>query len=165
MATANEYAMIGNVGSNLERIPVVNRTAGIQTYDELYDDTETNIDLMKRLYRNSDRRFALGAWVIKPIIEIILHFMGIPTATSKDVNLENVINDFYNTRRADVVQLFRELGMYGKTYCVIGWDNVLEIPTMSVRNKNAIIDIRYEDINHPKEITYVRIREIVKVLS
>lgn len=165
MATANEYAMIGSVGSNLERVPVVNRTSGIQTYDELYDDTETNIDLIKRLYRNSDRRFALGAWVIKPIIEIILHFMGIPTATSKDSKLEEVINDFYSTRRADVVQLFRELGMYGKTYAVIGWDGVLKIPTLSVRNKNAIVDIRYEDINHPKQITYVRIREIVKIVS
>lgn len=163
MAQPEEYALIGTSNaSSIERVLSNDRGSAGGSFFEIYDDTETDITFMRRLYRNADKRYVLGAWMIKAITEVLLRFMGVPEASSKDNKLQKDLANFYNTNHSHVVQLLRELGLYGRTYAVIGWDNDLKIPTLSVKNKSSIVDIRYEDIHNPRKVTYVRVREITR---
>ena len=163
MAQPEEYAFIGaNSNSSLERVLNNDRGSAGGSFFEIYDDTETNIDFMRRLYRNADKRYVLGAWMVKAITEVLLRFMGVPKANSKDNKLQKDLEDFYNANHSHIVQLLRELGLYGRSYAIIGWDNSLEMPSLSVKNKSSIVDIRYEDIHNPRRVTYVRVREITR---
>ena len=163
MAQAEEYAMVGtgNVTA-MDRTQNIDKGSAGGSFYEIYDDTETDIEFMRRLYRNSDKRYVLGAWMIKAIIEVLLRFMGVPDVESKDAKLQKDISDFYNTNHSHIVQLLRELGLYGRSYAVVGWDSYLQVPIITVKNKSSIVDIRYEDIHNPRRITYVRIREITR---
>ena len=137
MAQPEEYAFIGaNSNSSLERVLNNDRGSAGGSFFEIYDDTETNIDFMRRLYRNADKRYVLGAWMVKAITEVLLRFMGVPKANSKDNKLQKDLEDFYNANHSHIVQLLRELGLYGRSYAIIGWDNSLEMPSLSVKNKS-----------------------------
>jgi hypothetical protein len=79
MAFADDYALIGsyyggNTGAlyNVERRYSNTVKEGLDI-NILDDETETDVEFMTQLYRNSHPQYFLGSWIIKPVIEILLH--------------------------------------------------------------------------------------------
>jgi len=167
MAFADDYALIGsyyggNTGAlyNVERRYSNTVKEGLDI-NILDDETETDVEFMTQLYRNSHPQYFLGSWIIKPVVEILLHYMGYPRITSKDSKLAERLNEFYETRRSNIQQLFRELGIFGEEYVLLGYDSELDMPTIRPKNKTFVVEARYENFNNPDDLTYVSIKEVV----
>lgn len=169
MAFADDYALIGSFYGygastqsmfNLERryTSTVKEGLDINLVD---DETETDVEFMTHMYRNSHPQYFLGSWIVKPVIEILLHYMGYPRVTSKDSKLAKRLNEFYEASKSSIQQLFRELGLFGEEYAVLGYDSELKMPTIKPRNKTFIVETRYEDINNPDELTYIAVKDII----
>lgn len=131
-------------------------------YDVLDVDTETDVDFMMSLYRNSNPDYFLGSWIIKPMIDILVHYMGYPRVTSEDKNLEKDLNQNYSDRRSAFNQLMKELSLFGEEYVLISYDSDFENCNLKPRNKNFILETKYDDYNNPDDITYIKIKEVVE---
>lgn len=169
LAFADDYALIGQFyGSgisvqslfNLERKyqSTVKEGLDINLVD---DETETDVEFMTHMYRNSHPNYFLGSWIVKPVIEILLHYMGYPRVTSKDQKLANMLNEFYEANKSNVQQLFRELGLFGEEYAILGYNSEMNMPTLKARNKTFIVETRYEDPSNPDELTYIKVKDVV----
>lgn len=169
---ANDYTLIGSLYSgnpstsnwSIERRFTSNgdqNRIGID-YDVLDVETETDVDFMMSLYRNSNPDYFLGSWIIKPMIDILVHYMGYPRVTSEDKNLEKDLNQNYSDRRSAFNQLMKELSLFGEEYILVSYDSDFENCNLKPRNKNFILETKYDDYNNPDDITYVKIKEVVE---
>lgn len=171
MAFAEDYALIGSTyggstGSlyNIERRHSSTNREGLDV--NFYDDeTETDVEFMTMLYRNAHPHYYLGSWIIKPVIEILLHYMGFPRVTSNDQKLADALNECYLTNKSSLQQLFRELGLFGEEYAMLSYDSDFDLPSIKGKNKSFVIETRYEDYNNPDDLTYIRYKEIVSRLK
>lgn len=171
MAFADDYALIGNMYGgmtsslwNVERRYSSTVKEGLDI-NILDNDTETDVDFMTQLYRNSHPQYFLGSWIIRPVIEVLLHYMGYPRVTAKDKTLADKLNEFYEASKGNIQQLFRELSLFGEEYAIVGYDSDLGLPTLKAKNKMFVVETRFEDFNNPDELTYVSIKEIVYQLK
>lgn len=71
------------------------------------DKTVVNYDLARSLYRNDNPKYNLGAGFIKPIINLCVEYMGLPSVsgTSSDVLLNECLSDYWSPQ---LIQLFRD---------------------------------------------------------
>lgn len=169
---ANDYTLIGSLYAgnpstsnwSIERRFTSNgdqNRIGID-YDVLDVETETDVDFMMSLYRNSNPDYFLGSWIIRPMIDILVHYMGYPRITSDDKNLEKDLNQNYSDRRSAFNQLMKELSLFGEEYVLVSYDSDFENCNLKPRNKNFILETKYDDYNNPDDITYVKIKEVVE---
>lgn len=76
--------------------------------------TVVDYDLARSLYRNDSQQFNLGAGFVKPIIDLSVEYIGIPTvsATPDDAFLNECITDYWAPQLA---QIFRDSMRDSKT--------------------------------------------------
>lgn len=68
-----------------------------------YEGTEVNYDVTRQLYRN-DGANALGAGFCKPIVDLQVGFIGIPTASTEDALQDDFLNECIEVFWADEIQ-------------------------------------------------------------
>ena len=168
---ANDYTLIGSLypGSpsgnwSVERRFTSNgdkNRVGID-YDVLDVESETDVDFMLSLYRNSNPDYFLGSWIIKPMIDILVHYMGYPRITSEDKELEDDLNKNYSDRRSAFNQMMKELSLFGEEYVLVSYDSEFKNCNIKPRSKNFILETRHDDYNNPDDITYIKIKEVVE---
>lgn len=71
------------------------------------DKTVVNYELARSLYRNDNPKYNLGAGFVRPIIDLCVEYMGIPSVsgTPNDALLNECIADYWSPQ---IVQLFRD---------------------------------------------------------
>lgn len=169
---ANDYTLIGSLYSanpatgnwSIERRFTSNgdkNRIGID-YDVLDVESETDVDFMLSLYRNSNPDYFLGSWIIKPMVDILVHYIGYPRITSEDKQLEKDLNQNYSDRRSAFNQIMKELSLFGEEYVLVSFDSESENCNIKPRNKNFILETKYDDYNNPDDITYIKIKEVVE---
>lgn len=91
------------------------------------EGTVVNYDLARQLYRNSGQN-ALGASFAKPIVDLQVAFLGIPTVSVDDVNLDEMLNECISDHWAgDLQEMFKS----------------------SIRDSKVIVRLRKPDILDP----------------
>lgn len=68
------------------------------------EGTTINYDLARSLYRNEEHRLRYGGGFVRPIIDLPVEFMGLPTVTGQDGNSEALLNECIHDYWAPVLQ-------------------------------------------------------------
>lgn len=78
------------------------------------DKTVVNFDLARSLYRNDNPKYNLGAGFVKPIIDLSVEYMAMPSVsgTADDALLNECIQDYWSPQ---LVQMFRDSMRDSKT--------------------------------------------------
>jgi hypothetical protein len=93
-----------------------------------YDNTIVNYDLARQLYRNDGAESALGASFCKPVINLAVDFIGVPTASTDNPILDDFLNEcLHKYWGSELKQVFRN----------------------AMRDSKTILRLRLPDINDP----------------
>ena len=93
-----------------------------------YDNTIVNYDHCRPLYRNDGDTSNLGAGFCKPIIDLTVDFIGVPTASTDDETTTDFLNKcLHDYWGSEIKQVFRN----------------------SMRDSKTIMRLRLPDINNP----------------
>lgn len=168
--TMNDYGIIGTFFNSQPFLPLerVNsqddyNNSRIHLAEEIIHKTETDVTFMESLYRNSNPNYYLGAWIVKAVTDLLLQFtMGdLPTIQSTDNKYADFCNNLWLTNQSSLYNSIRELGLFGQMFIYVGWDEINEMPTFRTLTKKNVVDIRYENVDNPEDITYIRFRDEV----
>jgi hypothetical protein len=73
-----------------------------------FDKTVCDYNLARALYQNTDESYNLGAGFARPIIDLVVEFMDLPSASSDDDNRDNFLNecihDYWAPKLQEVVR-------------------------------------------------------------
>ena len=73
------------------------------------DNTVVTYDLARSLYRNDNPRYNLGAGFVRPIIDLSVEYMGIPSVSCDDADTDAWLNDTITEHWApQLQQIFRD---------------------------------------------------------
>ena len=76
--------------------------------DPAYENTIISYDLARSLYRNDGKEHNLGSQFARPIIDLQVDFIGLPTATVQDEVVDDFLNKCLSDYWADKLQeMFR----------------------------------------------------------
>lgn len=97
-----------------------------------YDGTTVTYDLARQLYRNDGSNSSLGAGFARPIVDLLVEFMGLPRFDSENPERDDRVNDCISIYWADVLmQVLRNSIRDSKTYVRIKKDSLLD-PLMTI---------------------------------
>lgn len=117
-----------------------------------YDKTVINYDLARQLYRNDGGDSHLGGGFCKPIIDRSVEYMGIPSVTVGDEEIDNDLNDAIQTHwKPQLIEVFRNAMRDSKT--------VVRIYQPDFRNP-LVTEEEHEacrlEVVDPERVTFVR---------
>jgi len=96
--------------------------------EPLYDHTIVNYDIARQLYRNDGTESDLGASFCKPVINLAVDFIGVPTANTEDPELDDFLNEcLHKYWGSEIKQMLRN----------------------AMRDSKTVIRVRVPDINDP----------------
>jgi hypothetical protein len=105
-----------------------------------YENTIISYDLARQLYRNDGSDFNLGSHFARPIIDLQNDFIGLPTATIGDENVDDFLNNCLHDYWAD---------------------KLLEMKRNAIRDSKTIVRMRRDGMSDPltttEENTYCRL--------
>jgi len=101
-----------------------------------YDNTIVNYDMARQLYRNDGVNSQLGAAFCKPIINLAVDFIGVPSASTEDEELTDFLNDcMHDYWGSEIKQMFRNCMRDSKTIIRLRVPN-LDDPLMTMEERS-----------------------------
>jgi hypothetical protein len=114
-----------------------------------YDKTVINYDVARQLYRNDGSDTNLGAGFCKPIIDRAVEFMGIPSVSSDDDELDAEVNNAIERHwKPQLQEIFRNSMRDSKTIVRI-WQPLLNDKLTTEEERTACVLQVYE----PERVT------------
>lgn len=109
----------------------LNQTSWFKPHTPAYEGTEITYDIARQLYRNDGDK-ALGGGFCKPIIDLPVAFMGLPTVTLDDADQADFLNEcLHDYWAAEIQEMFRDAMRDSKTIVRIIKPSVLD-PLMTL---------------------------------
>lgn len=121
----NIFGVMGEMASKLRTSFFVNFS--MSSYN--LDTTKVDYSLTKSLYYNTADKYKLGSAFIKPIVDVIVGFCGLPTVVSVDENAQAYLNDYLEENSSKFTtamkNFLRDGDVYMRFYNIRESDKVL----------------------------------------
>ena len=83
------------------------------------DTTKVDYKQARKLYKNTDERYKLGAVFAKPVINTTVGFMGVPRYKMDDINAQGVVDEFLSAYRSLYSLIIRNSVLDGDCFVVL----------------------------------------------
>ncbi len=81
-----------------------------------YDTTTPNYELMRKLYRNRDKKFMLGAGFAAPAVNATAGFMGVPNFRAEDERVQEILDRFILNNTSEMLYTMIDALHLGDAY-------------------------------------------------